>query len=58
MAPDGRVIARTARGAEEVLITDLDLTERETWHARRSFLPDRRSEIYAGLIDSQVGAGA
>ena len=51
VAPDGRVLARAARGTEEVLITDLDLSECETCHARKFFLPDRRPEIYVPLTD-------
>ena len=54
VAPDGRVLARAARGTEELLITDLDLAERETCHARRFFLPDRRPGIYGPLTAEQT----
>lgn len=52
VAPDGRVLARAARGTEEVLIADLDLSELKTCHARRHFLPDRRPEVYGALTDA------
>lgn len=46
-APDGRVIARAASGADDILIADLDLRQTESSHARRLFLRDRRPELYA-----------
>lgn len=44
--PAGKVIARAAKGAEEILLCDLDLEEARRSHARRLFLRDRRSELY------------
>lgn len=45
--PAGRVLARAARGTDEILHCDLDLAEVPASHARRLFLPDRRPELYA-----------
>jgi N-carbamoylputrescine amidase len=44
--PAGKVIARAAKGSEEILLCDLDLEEARRSHARRLFLRDRRSELY------------
>jgi predicted amidohydrolase len=44
--PAGEVIARAGAGTDEVLVCDLDLAEIDRSHARRRFLPDRRSELY------------
>ena len=46
-APDGRVIARAASLQDDILVTDLDLREASSSHARRLFLRDRRPELYA-----------
>ena len=45
-APDGRVVARGASGAEDTLHADIDLGLVERSHARRLFLRDRRPELY------------
>lgn len=45
-APDGRVIARAAAGADAVLSVDLALAENATSHARRLFMQHRRPELY------------
>ncbi len=45
--PAGHVLARAARGTDEILHCDLDLAEVPASHARRLFLPDRRPELYA-----------
>jgi N-carbamoylputrescine amidase len=45
-APDGRVVSRAGRGAEEILVVNLDLREAESSPARRLFLRDRRPAIY------------
>jgi predicted amidohydrolase len=45
-APDGAVIARAPRLGDSLLITDLDLSQTETSHARRLFLQHRRPELY------------
>ncbi len=44
--PAGRVVARAARGKEEILYADLDLAEVADSHARKLFLRDRRRELY------------
>jgi N-carbamoylputrescine amidase len=49
-APDGRVIARAAQGAEEILSADVDLAQNATSHARQLFLRDRRPELYAAWL--------
>lgn len=48
--PAGKVIARAAAGAEEILICNMDLAQVERSHARRLFLRDRRPELYAGWL--------
>lgn len=48
--PAGRVLARAARGTDEILHCDLDLAEVPSSHARRLFLPDRRPELYAAWL--------
>jgi predicted amidohydrolase len=50
--PDGTVLDRAARGSEEILITDLDLSATSGSHARRLFLRDRRPELYAEWVAS------
>ncbi len=44
--PAGNVIARAARGSEEILSCDLDLDQVARSHARRLFLRDRRPQLY------------
>jgi predicted amidohydrolase len=44
--PDGRVMARAAALAEEILYADLDVNEAAASHARRLFLQHRRPELY------------
>lgn len=53
-APDGEVIARAARGTDEILYADVDVARAEGSHARQLFLKHRRPELYAGW----VGRGA
>lgn len=48
--PDGRVLARAPRGEDQVLVTDIDLAEVATSHARKLFLRDRRPALYAGWL--------
>ena len=45
--PAGRVIARGASGAPDLLCCEVDLSRPRTSHARRLFLRDRRPELYA-----------
>jgi N-carbamoylputrescine amidase len=47
-SPAGEVLARAARGTDEILLCDLDLCEIERCYARTLFLRDRRPELYGG----------
>ncbi|OZC04412.1 carbon-nitrogen hydrolase family protein [Rubricoccus marinus] len=49
-APDGRVVARAASGADEILYADVDLGAVAESHARRLFLQHRRPELYADWL--------
>jgi N-carbamoylputrescine amidase len=44
--PEGAVRARAARGADTVLIADIDLVDAEQSHGRRTLMKDRRPELY------------
>ena len=44
--PEGRVIAQSPGGVDDILIHDLDLTEVPKSHARTMFFRDRRPDIY------------
>lgn len=48
--PEGRVVGRGARGAEDLVICDLDLAECQQSPARRLFWKDRRPELYGGWL--------
>ena len=45
-APDGRVISRAPAGEDTVLVTDLEIGENMSSHARRLFMQHRRPELY------------
>jgi beta-ureidopropionase len=47
--PDGRVIARAARGRDHILFADCDFKMNAASHAARHFLEDRRPSVYAGM---------
>lgn len=49
--PEGRVLARGAREAEDLVVCDLDLSACEQSTARRLFWQDRRPELYGGWLD-------
>ncbi len=49
-APDGRVVARAASGADEILYADVDLGAVAESHAHRLFLRHRRPELYADWL--------
>jgi len=49
-APDGAVIAKAARGRDEILSVEIDLTAAARSHARRVFLRDRRPDLYAAWL--------
>jgi N-carbamoylputrescine amidase len=45
--PDGEVIARAARSADEILYADINLADTATSNARRLFMKHRRPQLYA-----------
>lgn len=49
-APDGAVIARAARGTDEMLYAEIDRARCDESHARRLFLRHRRPELYADWV--------
>jgi N-carbamoylputrescine amidase len=56
---DGHVIARAPLGRDHLLVTDVDLAQNASSHARRLFLRHRRPELYAewmsGVAEPQRG---
>ena len=48
--PAGTVVGRAGKGAEEILICDIDMQSLSDSHARRLFLRDRRPELYGGWL--------
>lgn len=52
--PEGRVVARGARCAEDLVIVDVDLTACDRSPARTLFWRDRRPELYAGWLTGNV----
>ncbi|HEK84863.1 MAG TPA: carbon-nitrogen hydrolase family protein [Candidatus Aminicenantes bacterium] len=49
VSPFGQVIAQARRGEEELLLTEVDLSQLEDCPARKHFWKDRRPEIYDRL---------
>jgi N-carbamoylputrescine amidase len=49
-APDGRVVARAPSMTDTILVTDLELRDTASSHARRLFLGHRRPELYADWL--------
>jgi predicted amidohydrolase len=49
-APDGEVIARAARGTDEILYAEIDPSRTAASHARQLFLKHRRPELYADWL--------
>ena len=49
-APDGSVIARAARGVDEILYADINVADIQRSHARGLFMKHRRPELYAGWV--------
>ncbi|MGE3276530.1 MAG: nitrilase-related carbon-nitrogen hydrolase [Vicinamibacterales bacterium] len=49
-APDGRVIARAARGHDELLLADVDPAAAAASHARQLFLRHRRPDLYSAWL--------
>jgi len=52
--PDGTVVARAARGADEILYADIDFAACADSHARRLFLRNRRPELYGDWFTHAV----
>jgi N-carbamoylputrescine amidase len=52
--PNGEVIARAARGAEEILYADIDLANNARSHARQLFMRHRRPELYVDWLSEGV----
>jgi N-carbamoylputrescine amidase len=48
--PDGEVIARAAKSADEILYADIDLASAAKSNARRLFLKHRRPQLYADWL--------
>ena len=48
--PDGEVIARAAKSADEILYADIDLAATAQSNARRLFMKHRRPQLYAGWL--------
>ena len=48
--PDGEVIARAAKGADEILYADIDLAATAESNARRLFMKHRRPQLYADWL--------
>jgi len=49
-SPDGKVIARAARGEEQLLLAEIEYEQARQSHARRLFLRDRRPSLYADWL--------
>ena len=45
--PEGAVRARAPKGADGMLLADIDLADAGSSHARRVLLKDRRPDLYA-----------
>lgn len=48
--PDGAVIARAAKSADDILYAEIDLAETARSNARRLFMKHRRPQLYAGWL--------
>jgi beta-ureidopropionase len=48
--PDGEVIARAAKSADEILYADIDLSATSQSNARRLFMKHRRPQLYADWL--------
>jgi predicted amidohydrolase len=55
--PDGTIVARAARGRDEILYADIDLAACRESHARRLFLRHRRPELYAEWFTQTAARG-
>ena len=48
--PDGAVLARAPKGADGMLLAEIDLSETARSHARRVLLKDRRPDLYKSWL--------
>jgi N-carbamoylputrescine amidase len=51
--PDGDVLARGAKSADDIVYAEIDLATAANSNARRLFLKHRRPELYAGWISKK-----
>lgn len=51
--PEGGVRGRAAKGQDEVLVTEIDLSDAARSHARQVLLRDRRPDLYADWLNSE-----
>ena len=49
--PEGKVVARAAKGEEQILCCDVDLTKIKKSHAKQLFFRDRRPELYKDWLE-------
>jgi N-carbamoylputrescine amidase len=49
-APDGQVIARAAKSADEILYADIDFKKLSESNARQLFMKHRRPELYGDWL--------
>jgi len=54
--PDGSVRARAPRGADTILLADVDLEEANRSHARRILMKDRRPDLYERWFQEKPGS--
>jgi len=50
LRPDGEVLARGAKSADDIVYCDIDLVATASSNARRLFMKHRRPELYSGWI--------
>ena len=51
--PAGEIVAQAGLETEEILYTEIDLSEVEKSYARRLFMPDRRPELYSNWLGAK-----
>ena len=49
-APNGQVLARAAKGADDILYADVDFTQLKESNARQLFMKHRRPQLYADWL--------
>ena len=53
--PEGAVRARAPKGEDATLLAEIDLADAERSHARRVLMKDRRPNLYADWMNSELG---